>query len=161
MSKLLRQIKGAWWTVKSDSRIIMITKSTHPDAVRLRTKYIIESLIVDVLNEPWSQSFAKRITRPQGQKEKKEKNTDTAYAQFIGTEDGDTAMREFTALKTDPERSEWLLRHRDEVILYGRGKEIIEQYYNELTTSKKEGASPPLRPPQDYIQLDMNFDERY
>ena len=90
---LSRQIRGPYWTVRSDLRIILITKSAFPEAIRLRTKYIIEDLMPDVLNEPWSQSFAKRITRPHGQKEQKVKNTDSAYAQWISHEGGESLLR--------------------------------------------------------------------
>lgn len=140
--------------MRSDSRIVIIAKSAHLDAVRLRTKYIMEALIVDVLNEPWSQSFAKRITRPHGQKEQKVKNTDSAYAQWIGEEGGEVAMQEFTALKSDPQRAKWLLHHMDEVVLYNQGKEIMEEYQAGAEVSLR-GASPP-EPPR---QLQLNEKE--
>jgi len=146
---LSRQIRGQYWTVRSDERIVIITKCKHPNAVRLQSKYIIETLVVDILNEPWKQSFSQRFTKSREQNEirnKKgqqvktkvnKKTEDTAYAKWKRHDDpnGEAALIEFNKLKTDHGRAEWLIQHESEVVLYNRGREIIGQYHAE--------AAPP------------------
>jgi len=143
---LSQQIKGQYWTVRSDERIVIITKCKHPNAVRLQSKYIIETLVVDILNEPWKQSFAQRFTQSHERNEKRNKKqvqakvnkkTNTAFAKWKRHDDpnGETALEQFEKLKTDYERAAWLEGHVDEVALYDRGREIIGQYHAE--------AAPP------------------
>lgn len=143
---LSRQINGQYWTVRSDERIVIITKCKHPNAVRLQSKYIIETLVVDVLNEPWKQSFAQRFTQSHERNEKRNKKqvqakvnkkTNTAFAKWKRHDDpnGETALEQFEKLKTDYERAAWLIQHENDVVLYNRGREIIGQYHAE--------AAPP------------------
>lgn len=141
-----KKVKGGYWTVRSDLRIVIISRSAFPDAIRLRTKYVISSLLPDVLTEPWNYYYTKRFTRPQGQDKKPEKNTDTAYAQWIGDPAGaDAAMKEFSALTNDHDRAKCLLHHIDEINLYNKGKEILEEYQVGIEASIR-GASPPEPP---------------
>lgn len=147
---LSRQINGQYWTVRSDERIVIITKCKHPNAVRLQSKYIIETLVVDVLNEPWKQSFAQRFTQSHERNEKRNKKqvqakvnkkTNTAFAKWKRHDDpnGETALEQFEKLKTDYERAAWLEGHVDEVALYDRGREIIGQYHAEAAKRSAAG----------------------
>lgn len=125
---ILRKVKGIYWKVQSDSRIVIIAKMNFPGAIRRnKVKYVIEKLVPEILKETWNRDKQKRITRRQGMKPLKPKNPDPAYAQFTGDRQAEI-KEEFKLLSTDRQRAEWLLEHSDNIILYNRGKETIAQY---------------------------------
>ena len=126
---ILRKVRGIYWKIQSDNRIVIIAKMNFLGAVcRNKDKYVIENLVPGILKEKWSGDRQKRITRRQGMKPLVLKNPDPAYAQFLGDRQ-DEIKEEFKLLNTDRQRAAWLLEHSDEIILYNRGKEIIAQYH--------------------------------
>jgi hypothetical protein len=125
---IAREIRGDYWAIRSDLRAVIISKNRIPGAVRLRSKYAIETFVNDLLNEDWSVMFKKRITRSHGQKSPPEKNADPAYAQLRTSDVSPAIVQQFADLKNDRQRAQWLIQHTSDVVLFNRGKKIIEEF---------------------------------
>jgi hypothetical protein len=124
---LTRQVRGPYWLMRSDFRILIVTKLAFPGSVRRDKGLVIKKLIPEILKESWHGKHKKRITRRHGKTPPKPESNDKAYAQFLG-ENKDAAEAEFGSLKTDRQRADWLLQHQDETWLFIRGKQITKQY---------------------------------
>lgn len=142
-------VKGAYFIIKSDLRVLLITKNNHRAAIRRKTKTVIDVLIPDVLNESWSKMHHRRFThsikstsplvlligdeetdKPFGKENEMKDKRDYAqvYLKHGEYDKANKIIKEFRALKTDDDRAVWLIEHEDEVVLFERGEEIIEAY---------------------------------
>lgn len=142
-------VKGTYFVIKSDLRVLLITKNNHRGAIRRKTKTVIDVLIPDVLNESWSKMHHRRFThsikstspllllirdeetdKPFGKENEMKDKRDYAqvYLKHGEYDKANKIIKEFRALKTDNDRAVWLIEHEDEVILFERGYEVIEAY---------------------------------
>lgn len=153
LDNFLNQLKGQYWTLRSDERVVIITKCKHPHAVRLQSKSIIESLLLDVMEEPWSQAFSQRFTKSRDGNEKRnngkqvkakdKKTKKTLYAKWKKFDDprGEVAQQEYNKLHTDFDRVEWLREHSDDIKFTQLGKEFVESCSAEGCAARL--AAPP------------------
>ena len=131
---LNRETPGAYQTFQSDSEMIIISKSSHPGAQRMKTEAIINNLISSILQDSWSgKPYANRSTHSQSIERinnDKSINDNPVYATWTGSIKAEReAESEFKALTTDPERAQWLSYNDLEgnIKLSKRGQELIDQ----------------------------------
>jgi hypothetical protein len=138
-----RHVTGKFWKVLSNDRCILISTSDYPGSVRRFTKKVIDTLLPEILLEPWTPPADKkirRVTRRRGQRKPNEKNRDKAYGLWLTRDDPEqptraTAFTELVALQTDYARAEWVFRYSAHMRLYNRGKKMVADHLNTTATA--------------------------
>ena len=138
MSNFLNQkVTGKYWCIRSDVRQIVISNRQFDGAIRLRTVSIIYEKVPDILNEPWSFEYRKRITRPQGQEiplrprypgyspSIADNDPNPLLFQWIGP-NGQQASRKFYGFKFAFEKGSFLRDNLENVILKPLGEKLIK-----------------------------------
>ena len=146
-----KHTNGTYFAIKSDLKVLLVTRNNHPGAIRKQTQTVIDTLLPEVLNEKWDGIRLRRFTHSRNlepvltikddaniEETTREEiilmNADNRdYAKMVlehkQYDKANEIIKEFRALKTDYKRAEWLILHESEVILFERGEEIIEEYY--------------------------------
>jgi len=146
---LKNHTKGTYFAIKSNLRVLLITRNDHTGAIRKQTQTVIDALVPEIFNEKWDEMFLQRFTHSRNLKPVllPINNNEEATGEeniLMGRDSRDYArmilehkqydkanriIKEFKALKTDYDRAEWLIQHESEVILFDRGREVISEYY--------------------------------
>jgi len=122
-------------TVKKPGGALLITRyKIHESSKRRSRDKFLKGQYADLLRQPMV--VGQRITHRKGQNKKQELKG--YYGIFIQSDDGDTMEqrrkneRDYRGIKSDLERGHWLTVHRDSIILFGKGKRLVEDYQRHM-----------------------------
>lgn len=157
---LTRKIVGEYWWFRSNLRTILITRCDNPGATRMSTKYVIEKLIPEVLNEPFAWLLKDRFGKSRYDNKKrnngkivkpedKKKSTDNpVYATHVSNKEKTNAVfyecRNFRG--DDYKWYQWLKKHQydPEIEVCKEGYKLIKRFEVENSeASAVRQAAPP------------------